>query len=318
MKHSSTTVMNTSNISQYLRTTPGCIEHTCCSDIRSSWSFRCKSTIHNICPSEMSRCTSFHFQPISAILLLLIILLLTAPGNISAQDSGTAIIEAETGAVWFSRNDVRIPNEGGTKFDMIDLIGKGPSAYFRIRIGYHFSDRHYVRGLFAPLEVSGTAELDRDVFFNETTFASTTPTKGTYRFSTYRLTYRYTFYRTAPWTLGVGAAGLVRDAKIELEQNPIENGGDISDRDTDLGFVPLIHFMAKRDVSNRIAVTLDLETLGSLQGRATDLSLMMDYNVSDAVVLSAGYRLLEGGADVDQVYNFSWINYAVTGFSIRL
>ncbi len=260
----------------------------------------------------------FHLRPVFILLPLILLPLLSTPGNTSARDSGNVIIETEAGAVWFSRNDVRIPNEGGTKFDMIDLIGKDPYAYFRIRIGYHITDRHYIRGLFAPLEVSGTDELERDVFFNETTFAGATPTKGTYRFNTYRLTYRYTFYRTSPWTLGVGAAGLVRDAKIELEQSADDNDGELSDRDTDLGFVPLIHFMARRELSDRISVTLDLETLGSLQGRATDVSLMLDYSLRDRIVLSAGYRLLEGGADVDDVYNFSWINYGAAGLTIQL
>jgi hypothetical protein len=34
--------------------------------------------------------------------------------------------------------------------------------------------------------------------------------------------------------------------------------------------------------------------------------------------LKAGYRLLEGGADNDEVYNFALINYAAFGFLIDL
>jgi hypothetical protein len=29
--------------------------------------------------------------------------------------------------------------------------------------------------------------------------------------------------------------------------------------------------------------------------------------------LKAGYRLLEGGADVEEVYNFAWLNFLVIG-----
>jgi len=31
-----------------------------------------------------------------------------------------------------------------------------------------------------------------------------------------------------------------------------------------------------------------------------------------------GYRMVEGGADVDEVYNMAWIHYAVMGIMIGL
>jgi hypothetical protein len=31
--------------------------------------------------------------------------------------------------------------------------------------------------------------------------------------------------------------------------------------------------------------------------------------------ISAGYRTVEGGADVDEVYNFAWFHYAVASLS---
>jgi hypothetical protein len=34
--------------------------------------------------------------------------------------------------------------------------------------------------------------------------------------------------------------------------------------------------------------------------------------------LKAGYRLLEGGADNDEVYNFTLVNYATIGLIARL
>jgi hypothetical protein len=33
--------------------------------------------------------------------------------------------------------------------------------------------------------------------------------------------------------------------------------------------------------------------------------------------VSAGYRTVEGGADVDEVYNFAWLHYAVLSASYR-
>jgi len=32
--------------------------------------------------------------------------------------------------------------------------------------------------------------------------------------------------------------------------------------------------------------------------------------------VSAGYRTVEGGADVDEVYNFAWLHYAVGSLAV--
>lgn len=43
--------------------------------------------------------------------------------------AGDLAIEVESGAVWFSQNDTRIPGDTGTEFDMLDLTGSGPDPY---------------------------------------------------------------------------------------------------------------------------------------------------------------------------------------------
>ncbi len=221
-------------------------------------------------------------------------------------------IDAETGGVWFSRNDVRIPNEGGTDFDMIDLIGSDLSFYYRLRLNVTFGERHTFRVLFAPLEKNGNGIFDEPVFFEETQFDAGSPVNGIYKFNTYRLTYRFTFYDRNNWTLGAGAAGLIRDAKVELNQ------AGASDSNTDLGFVPLLHVFAERNFGRNASVIFDAETLAGPQGRATDAALTFHYQLSDYWGVMAGYRLLEGGADVDEVYNFSWINYGLFGLTFNL
>lgn len=220
--------------------------------------------------------------------------------------------EAESGNSWFSRNDVRIPNEGGTEFNMLGLIGTNGSEYYRFRANVTFGENHTIRLLAAPLIRSGTGEFAESVNFENRTFEAGVPVNGTYRFNTYRLTYRYTFFDRENWTLGAGAAALVRDAKVELEQD------DISESSTDLGFVPLLHLYVKRNLGNGFSVTFDGEALAAQQGRATDAALTAGYSFSENWKLNFGYRVLEGGADVDQVYNFAWINFAVIGLEFTL
>ncbi len=245
-----------------------------------------------------------HFLTLSIIAAVI-----TFSANKSAC-SQTVSISVETGGVWFSNNEVRIPNEGGTTFDMLEIIGSDASPYLRLYATVSLGDRHTVRALIAPLSKSGTGIFNEDIFFEETTFDAGVPIDGTYQFNTYRFTYRYTFYNRNNWKLGAGAAALIRDAKVELIQP------DRSDSNTDLGFVPLLHIYAERNLGERVSIVLDGESLAARQGRATDVSLTFNYSFSENWTTRAGYRLLEGGADVDDVYNFSWINFGLLAFQI--
>ncbi len=53
-------------------------------------------------------------------------------------------------------------------------------------------------------------------------------------------------------------------------------------------------------------------------GRAFDYLIGAKFLVSEKIDLKAGYRILEGGADVDEVYNFTLINFLTLGLIWRL
>lgn len=218
--------------------------------------------------------------------------------------AGDLDIRLEGGGVWFSRNDVRIPGDGGTKFDMLDLTGKGADPYVRFYATYDFNDRHALRLTLAPLEVDGTGSLSEDVTFQDDVFAADTPTKGTYKFNTYRLTYRWLFYDRERWRWGLGAAALVRDAAIALEQ------GDKRQSKDDLGLVPLLHVYGEYRLNDQASIILDVEGAWSPMGRALDAALTAKHEFDSGWYVAAGYRTLEGGADNDEVYTFAWLHYA--------
>ena len=50
--------------------------------------------------------------------------------------------------------------------------------------------------------------------------------------------------------------------------------------------------------------------------RAVDLALKVGYDFNDHWGITAGYRTVEGGADVDEVYNFAWLHYAVVSVGL--
>jgi hypothetical protein len=131
-----------------------------------------------------------------------------------------------------------------------------------------------------------------------------------YRFNTYRLTYRWTFHRGETWDFGIGAAALIRDAKIRLQQ------GDRVRTDADLGIVPLLHLYGARHLTPNTSLVLDLEGAAAPQGRAIDASLTLRHNRPSGWHLFAGYRVLEGGADNSNVYTFAWIHFATVGLGV--
>ncbi|MGB5985686.1 MAG: hypothetical protein WBG37_10305 [Desulfobacterales bacterium] len=225
--------------------------------------------------------------------------------------AGDLNLEVESGAVWFSRNDTRIPGDGGTKFDMLELTGSGSDPYVRVYATYAFNDKHALRLTVAPLETEGTGTLAEETIFKDDVFAPNVPTKGTVRFNTYRLTYRWTFHDSERWRLGVGAAALVRDAEIALEQE-----GRRQSRD-DLGLVPLLHLYGEHIWTDRLSLILDVEGAGSSPGRAIDAALKARWKLNSNWYVSAGYRTLEGGSDSDDVYTFAWLHYALAEIGYR-
>ena len=223
----------------------------------------------------------------------------------SSTLAGELDLQVEGGGVWFSKNDVRIPGDDGTKFDMLDLTGNGPDPYIRLYATYDLNDRHALRLTFAPLEVDGTGRLRKDVTFKDDLFTADARTKGTYKFSTYRLTYRWTFLDRERWRWGLGAAALVRDADITLKQ------GDKRQSKDDLGLVPLLHVYGEYQLNDQVSVILDIEGAWAPMGRAIDAALKAQYDFDSGWYVAAGYRTLEGGADNDDVYTFAWLHYAL-------
>jgi len=221
-------------------------------------------------------------------------------------------VSAEAGPLWFTRNDVRIPNvTDGDRFDLLDLTGSGPDAFLRINAEYHWRERHSFTVLYAPVRTSGSGTLTDDIRFAGETFTGEEPIRGSYQFNTYRLGWRYHWIDNADWRVRVGVTALVRDANIKLAQ------GQKQADDPDLGVVPLLSFQATRQLPNGWAVDLDVEGLGAPQGRAIDAALALEYSLTPQLTARLGYRTLEGGADNNSVYTFAWLHYGLLGLRYR-
>ena len=62
---------------------------------------------------------------------------------------------------------------------------------------------------------------------------------------------------------------------------------------------------------------LDADGLAGGPGRAVDAALEVGYDLPERWTVQAGYRTVEGGADVDEVYTFAWLHYAVLSLAWR-
>jgi len=242
----------------------------------------------------------------------LFVLFCLTPGLLSAQLK----MSFETGAVSTGYNDVRVPNGSqntGTLFSFTEDFDEGDAViFFRGALSYMFADKHIIEVTAVPLTRDYTITTDRELMFAGNTFQGLDVT-GSYQFNTYRASYRYRLLARPKFTLDLGASLLVRDARIALSQGFIEAD------DTDLGYVPLVSFDMSYSPTPKLSVVLKGDALVGPVGRAEDVFAGFQYKVyRDDLQIKAGYRIIEGGADVDQVYNFALFHFANVGLVLNL
>ena len=235
----------------------------------------------------------------------LTITLLAWASSIKAQ----ALIDLESGLVFTGSNDVRIPGDEGTFFSLKDDLIPKTEFFYRIRLNYTIKSRHTFSLLYAPLETTSEGSVPNDIFFEGVVFPANTGLTGTYKFNSYRLTYRYEIVRKPRFEFGLGLTAKIRDAEIALFSPGLTSSK------TNVGFVPIINFRLLWKVNDKFGLLLDGDALAAPQGRAEDVLIAATYKLSDNFRIRAGYRILEGGADNDEVYNFALFHYASVGIS---
>lgn len=244
---------------------------------------------------------------------LLSIILFSFGFIITYESFGQVSLDMEGGYVFsIPYNVVRIPSAGGSRFDLANDLNAHTTFTIRARVTVNLGERHIISALYAPLQIRSEGTLDRDITYSGETFAANVPLKAVYKFNSYRVTYRYMVVVRDKFQLGFGLTGKVREANITVRNRDAE--ADYPD----LGFVPLVNFYVGYTPTEKLALVLEGDALGTGKGRAEDIFAGVTYRVSERVRAKAGYRILEGGANVERNYNFSWINYAVAGVIVDL
>jgi hypothetical protein len=221
-------------------------------------------------------------------------------------------VELETGLVFSGYNDVRIPGEGGTLFSLSEELETDPSSFFRLSFRYAIGKKHHLGLLVAPLRLEAGGSLDRSVLYMDQEFPAGAQLRSRYRFDSYRLTYRYDFRTSGDLHAGLGLTAKIRDASISLE------GAGRRAEKTNTGFVPLINFRLHWAFARELGFLMEGDALAAPQGRAEDVLVALSYRYRERIGFHIGYRLLEGGADNDEVYNFTLAHYLVAGARVGL
>lgn len=211
-------------------------------------------------------------------------------------------VQVENAALWQTRNAFRLPGNAGTEVDLADFKS-GPFYAPRFLAEWNINEWHGLRLLIAPLTFGVQYTPGQDLSIRGQTFQKGTPVTTSFKFNSYRLTYRYFFESSSPWKFRLGVTAKIRDANISTTD------GVKTAQDPNLGFVPLVHFGVKRELNDNWFADLDIDALGAPQGRAEDVALRLGY-VEQPWEFALGYRFLEGGADNDRVYTFAFFHYA--------
>lgn len=236
-------------------------------------------------------------------LLAILFLIFVATQSVQANWS----VDIESGMAFSGYNDVRIPGNTGTDISLSKDLEAESTNFVRLRFSIELSERSKLSFLVAPLQFESSGTVDRDIDFNGVRFGAGIPLNSIYRFDSYRVTYQYAWLSKKHIRAGIGFTGKIRDASISFYN------GSVSSEKSNTGFVPLVNFVFDWHFTSRTGLILAGDALAAPQGRAEDVLFAFYSNTSNQVRLHLGYRVLEGGADNDEVYTFALVHYLSVG-----
>ena len=220
-------------------------------------------------------------------------------------------INIESGAFFTVMNDIRKGNNG-TLFSLKNDFQTPVSPFFRLRVGCLSNGKDYFSFLYAPLKIVETGTIEKDILFDGKNFKANVPTEVVYKFNSYRFTYNRRIINKDNFKFGIGLSAKIRDAGVSLKNR------ELLSENFRIGFAPLVNLLANWDISQKMGIDFLGEGLAASKGRAIDLSLSGRYSFTKNLQGNIGYRLLEGGANGTNGYNFIQLHfiYASVNYSI--
>ena len=101
-------------------------------------------------------------------------------------------------------------------FSLSEELKAQSKVYLRLRLNYKPGLRHTISLLYAPLTVLSDGSVGRDILYEGVTFPANSNIEASYKFNSYRLTYRYDIVQKPKLDFGLGFTAKIRDAKIDM------------------------------------------------------------------------------------------------------
>ena len=228
------------------------------------------------------------------------ILLFCLNANLAAN--AQTFVNLESGAFFTNINDIRY-GSNGTLFSLKNDFQTPVSPFLRLRIGFLTDEKNHFSMLYAPLKIVETGTLANDILFDGNNFKANMPIEAVYMFNSYRFTYNRRIISKDNFNFGLGLSAKIRDAGVSLKNS------ELFKENFNVGFAPLINLIANWDISQKMGVNFFGEGIAASKGRAIDISLSGRYTFSESLQGNFGYRLLEGGANGTDRYNFIQLHF---------
>lgn len=228
-------------------------------------------------------------------------------GNPTSATSPGWTVGVESGVAFNGSNNARIPGNGGTDISLTSDLESESANFVRVRFSKNLGGGNSLSLLVAPLRFNASGTINRDINFNGVLYTSGARLHSKYRFDSYRLTYQHEFVKGDELSVGLGFTAKVRSASIKIWDN-----GQTAEK-ANTGFVPLINFAIDWSLLPIAGLIIEGDALAAPQGRAEDVLVAIYHRAHESFRIRLGYRILEGGADNDEVYTFALVHYLSAG-----
>ena len=222
--------------------------------------------------------------------------------NSNMSTNAQPFVNLESGAFFTEINDIRNGNNG-TLFSLKNDFQTPVSPFWRLRAGYLSNGKNHFSFLYAPLKIVETGTIEKDLLFDGKNFKANLPIEAVYKFNSYRFTYNRIIISKDNFKFGLGLSAKIRDAGVSLKNAALLR------ENFNIGFAPLINLLANWDMSQKMGVDFFGEGIAASKGRAIDLSSSGRYSFTKNLQGNIGYRLLEGGANGTNRYNFIQLHF---------
>ena len=213
-----------------------------------------------------------------------------------------SFVNIESGALYTIMNDVR-NGSSGTLFSFKNDFQTPVRPFLRLRAGNLSNGKDHFSILFAPLKIVETGIIEKDILFDGNIFKANNSIEAVYKFSSYRFTYNRRIISKDNLKFGIGMSAKIRDAGVSLKNK------ELFIKNFNIGFAPLFNFITNWDISQKMGVDVFGEGIAASKGRAIDLALSGRYSITKNFQGNIGYRLLEGGANGTNRYNFIQLHF---------